>query len=96
MPGTNGNSARQLSPGAQRGMGRDQPQPPEVDFSTPGWTDANPRSARIARLQCAIAAGSYAVPAGAVAKKMVERLIQTSAERVSADSPPVRSDSNES
>ena len=88
MAGFSDDSARQVNPGEQKGMDASQPQGQNVDLGTPGSSDMNPRLARIAKLQRAIAAGEYAIPAGAVAEKVIERLIRKSTETAQPDSAP--------
>ncbi len=78
MPAMNGNKSRQLSPGAQSGMHVDQIAADKVKLSTQGEPSIDPRLAKIAILQRAIADGTYGVPAGSVAEKMVERLLHPS------------------
>ena len=86
MPGFSGDSTRQINPREQKRTEADQPHAHNVDPSTPDLPDVNPRFARIAELQRAIAAGDYAIPAGAVAEKVIERLIRQSAETAQPDS----------
>ena len=61
---------------AQGGIAPDQEVVTDVELSTRGMPDMSLRLARIAMLQRAIADGTYGVPAGAVAEKIVERLLQ--------------------
>ncbi len=75
MPATNGNNSRPILSRAQSGMDPDQAAAADVELSTRSRPDINLRLARIAMLQRAIADGTYGVPAGAVAEKMVERLL---------------------
>ena len=74
MPGTNGNNSRRISLGAQGGRQTDQAVATDGDFSR-GRPDMDLRLAKIAMLQRAIADGIYRVPSGAVAEKVITRLL---------------------
>lgn len=75
MPATNANNSRQRSRRAQSGTNADRAAVDDVELSTRSRPDIDPRLAKIAMLQRAIADGTYGVPAGAVAEKIVERLL---------------------
>ena len=75
MPGTNGNNSRRMSLGAQGGRHTDQAAATDGDLSTRGRPDMDLRLAKIAMLRRAIADGMYGVPSGAVAEKMITRLL---------------------
>ncbi len=78
MPATNGNSPQHQISGAPSDVDPDATR--AVDPLRDRGTEVLLGSARIAMLQRAIAAGTYDVPAQAVAEKMVERLLRTPAE----------------
>ena len=75
MPGTNGNNSRQKFPAIQSGINADPAAVARVELNGQGRADMDLRLTRIAVLQRAIADGTYSVPAGAVAEKVVERLL---------------------
>ena len=85
MPGTNGNNSRRISLGAQGGRQTDQAVATDGDLSR-GRPDMDLRLAKIALLQRAIANGTYRVPSGAVAEKVITRLLDP----VKAAPPDVR------
>ena len=80
MPATNGNSSRQTVPGAESEIDPPQASTADTDLSGRARPDVNVRLARIALLQHAIASGTYCVPAGTVAEKVVERLLRDPAQ----------------
>lgn len=82
MPETNGNNSRHASPKAQSERNTNQAAAVDVELSTRGGPDIDPRLAKIAVLQRAIADGTYGVPAGAVAEKIVNRLLRPAESRI--------------
>ncbi len=77
MPATNGNNSHPVFSRAKSGVNPDQAAAADVELGTRGRPDMDLRLARVALLQRAIADGTYGVPAGAVAEKMVERLLHS-------------------
>ena len=75
MPVTNRNNSRQTFSRAQSGMDPDQAAADDVELSTRSMQDTDLKLATIAMLQRKIADGTYGIPAGAVAEKIVERLL---------------------
>ena len=78
MSATNGNSPHHQISGAPSDVDSDPAR--VVDPLKDRGPDVLLRLARIATLQRAITAGTYDVPAQAVAEKMVERLLHTPTE----------------
>lgn len=89
MAGTNGNNSGRTAVGTQK---LDSPVQAEAIQSGSDCSlqrELDLKCAKIAMIQRAIAAGTYHVPPGAVAGKVVERLVRTPRKTEPAEVPPM-------